>query len=315
MGKPLYIPTEVKDAIAEHVTAAVERAREIYPLGAEDEDTLTGQLGGALYIRQQQVFVAKGEIPGKWKWSIKYYKFRGRGKAAGESIVGADGIFELRLDHGSRTETKSLLFQAKKQWATDPLLFTQAMKLSTWREAAIVLNYTPESFEAYHLDDVIGSRGNKTANTVAQPLAKLLGHDFPDCNVGETELFYDAIAKKLVWKDYRGDIVATQFLVKHRIDINVVAPRPKTRMNADREIPSTQIHLHRMAVTNEDLLSTADLGSEKEIKKAHKKLVQTYHPDKLNAYDQLIRDISTRRVQEINDAKNALLSERKRRKV
>ncbi len=314
MGRPLYIPIEVKDAIAKHVQAAVERARTIYPLGEEDEDTLTGQLGGALSIGQQRVSVAQAEIPGEWKWSIKYYKFRGRGKGAAESIIGADGIFELKLDHGFRTETKSLLFQAKKEWTTDTSLFTQAIKLSTWREAAFVLNYTPKVFEAFQLDDVIRSRGKRSPNTVAEPLSKLVGYDFPDCKVGDTELFYDAVAKKLIWKDYQGTFVATQFRVRHRFGINVVAPRRETRIKADKNLSPTDVHLHRMAATNEEVLSIPAQASEKQVRTAHKKAALAYHPDKLNRYDQLIRDISTRRMQEFNEAKDALLLDRKRRK-
>ena len=98
MRQRLYIPAQVKEAIAKHVETAVERARDGYSSAEEDEDTLTGDLGGNLRIRTQTVSVDQDQIRGEWKWGITYYKFRGRGRNATESMLGADGIFELTVE-------------------------------------------------------------------------------------------------------------------------------------------------------------------------------------------------------------------------
>lgn len=148
MRNKIYIPKEVKVSISEHIRNSINRAVEGYSSACEDEDTLTGHLGALLKIENQEVFV-EDNLPGAWKWSINYYKFRGRGSKATESFLGADGIFEL-LVNGSKdnqSSKKSLLFQAKNNWKNDKLLYKQCIKLSNWREAAFVVNYTPKNFK------------------------------------------------------------------------------------------------------------------------------------------------------------------------
>jgi hypothetical protein len=105
-------------------------------------------LGSSLRSGLQVINVTNDEINGPWKWSIDYKKFRGRGPNATEFFLGADGILELTLDYGGRKDAKSLLFQSKTEWARDTALLTQAARLSTWREAAIFINYTPSAFYA-----------------------------------------------------------------------------------------------------------------------------------------------------------------------
>jgi hypothetical protein len=116
MAHRLYIPAQVLDAISGHISTAVEKAVQGFWSANEDEDTLTGHLGACLKTGTHTVDVTQDEINGPWKWSIDYSKFRGRGKNATESYLGADGILELSLDMGYRRDTKSLLFQAKTDW-------------------------------------------------------------------------------------------------------------------------------------------------------------------------------------------------------
>src|SRR5579872_6384585 len=135
MRRQLFLPPEVVAALKEHIDASVSRAVEAFPSGEEDEDTLTGQLGLALKIGEQTVNVS-GEVSGVWRWSIDYTKFRSHGQGATEKVIGADGIVELRLNHGQGEERKTALFQAKKNWRNDPALVAQSIRLSTWKEAA-----------------------------------------------------------------------------------------------------------------------------------------------------------------------------------
>jgi hypothetical protein len=161
MARRLYIPAQVLDAISDHISIAVEKAVQGFWSANEDEDTLTGHLGACLKTGTRTVAVTREEINGPWKWSIDYSKFRGRGRNATESYLGADGILELSLDMGYRRDTKSLLFQSKIDWDNSPDLVEQAIVMSTWREAAIGINYTSTSFDAYSLDSILASRGIK----------------------------------------------------------------------------------------------------------------------------------------------------------
>jgi len=98
MRRRLYIPDEVKANIRAHLETAIQNTVEGFDSASEDEDTMTGHLGARLQVRVQRVMVPRpNEIPGEWRWAIKYYKFRGRGPAATERFLGADGIFELTL--------------------------------------------------------------------------------------------------------------------------------------------------------------------------------------------------------------------------
>jgi hypothetical protein len=310
MGNRLYIPDQVKNAISGHVTTAVAHAIDGFSSAEEDEDALTGHLGALLRTGQHTVEVSNDEINGPWKWSVNYYKFRGRGKGASETLIGADGIFEIKLERAFQTDQKSLLFQAKKNWRNDSTLFAQALKLSTWREAALILNFTSTAFETYGLDDVVRSRGTWTAQMVASPLDVTIGREFPDCKVGDTDLRYDAVSKKLFWRDFKGKIVVTDFTVRHRLQVNVSAPRRDTKLKADKELDRAEVHLHRMRVSDESILSVQSNAELCEIKNAHRSAALAYHPDKIE--DPLLKEIAGRRMQEANNAKDALL--RKKRK-
>lgn len=218
MRRRLYIPKEVIQAVAEHIKSAVPKAVEGYWSANEDEDVLTGHLGACLKIGKQKVQVTEiqTERLGEWTWSLDYFKFRGRGKNATENILGADGLFELKLNLGNRSEKKSLLFQAKKDWDNDPSLVVQCIKLSTWREAAFILNYTETAFEAFSIDTVLRAQGNKSKSYHNKALADFLGKDFLECLVGDINMSYDPKARKLRWRAMTGEVVATVFDIKHR---------------------------------------------------------------------------------------------------
>lgn len=316
MRRRIYIPQEVIKAISEHIKNAVPRAEEGYWSANEDEDVLTGHLGACLKIGNQKVQVVEkqSERLGNWTWSLDYYKFRGRGKNATENILGADGLFELKLQLGYRTETKSLLFQAKKDWDSDQSLVSQCIKLSTWREAAFVLNYTPNSFEAFSIDEVLRSRGTRSQISVSNQLRDFLAGDFLECLVGDTDLSYNPKARKLVWRAISGEIVATVFEVKHRLRVNISAPTTSDHDHVDRHIPNSEIHKYRMEARDEELLSLDSGYSEKELKSARKKMALAYHPDQFNEGDEHLRQLLNRRMQEINDAYERVYAHRKHKK-
>ncbi|MEW1780875.1 J domain-containing protein [Arthrobacter sp. NPDC080086] len=302
MPRRLYMPNEVLQSIKEHIDIAIPQAVAGFMSANEDEDTMTGQLGAYLRTGVHTVQVKQAEIDGAWKWSIDYTKFRGRGKDATESFIGADGIIELSVDWTGRKETKALLFQAKMDWQSDSSLVQQAMLLSTWREASIFVNYTETAFEALSIDSVLRSRGVRSDAKGLIPLADALSEYFLQCKVGSTDLAYDPVARQLRWRAMTGVTVATQFSIPHRLRVKVKAPGYKHKLEWDKLIPKSEIHSHRMAVEPDELIAPLLTSVAVEPKKQFQALSSAYHPDKLGQMDQLVKDLANRRMQEINAA-------------
>jgi len=227
MPRRLYIPEQVLKSITDHVNTAINKSVDGFWSANADEDTITGHLCGCLKTGIHNVEVTQDQINGTWKWSIDYAKFSGRGKNAAESFIGADGIIELALTFGSRTESKAILFQAKNDWQIDRKLAKQTMLLSTWREAAIVINYTPTGFSAYSIDSIITSKGDRKKAKGELNLKPTLTEFFLRCKIGDTDLSYDARTRKLVWRDTNGIRVATQFSIPRRVRIEIQSPKHK----------------------------------------------------------------------------------------
>lgn len=313
MRRRIYMPEEVKQSIREHFATAIKSALEGYSSAVEDEDTMTGHLCAKLRVGMRRVMVSEAQISGEWRWSINYYKFRGRGVGAMEKYLGADGIFELKLTSGARIDSKSLLFQAKMEREGGAGLLKQCTKLSTWREASFVANYAEAGFQAIPLDVVIGRRGGAGSFTNARPLEEYLGREFLDCFVGDDELRYDSQSRRLIWRAMNGEIVATRFKLKHRVRVRVQAPRTgDTIPGVDQEISPEQIHDYRMAATAEEILGLVSGGEVSALKEAQRRLAASYHPDRFTNLDELSQKIMTRRMQEVNDAIDQLRPKRKK---
>jgi hypothetical protein len=156
----LFIPVEVVHDIRNWTRRAELAAIADFPQTSTDEDAIVESFGTRLRCRTRVVDVTDAEVPGPWKWSISHTRFRGRGRDATERHVGADVIIELtiRRPNRYRADTKALLLQAKKNWTNDSKVIEQAARLSTWREAAALMNLTAEQFEAFRIDDVIAAR-------------------------------------------------------------------------------------------------------------------------------------------------------------
>src|ERR1700730_16724366 len=84
MRRPLYIPEEVKRDIRNHIVTAVTDAIGGFESASEDEDTLTGHLGATLRSPTRVVNVLEDQLTGRWRWSLTYTKFRGKGPSATE---------------------------------------------------------------------------------------------------------------------------------------------------------------------------------------------------------------------------------------
>ena len=75
--KRLNIPEEVKIKIRQHLSESYLNAIDGYDSASEEVDTLTGDLGASLRIKNQKVIVDNNQDkrPGTWTWSINYHKF------------------------------------------------------------------------------------------------------------------------------------------------------------------------------------------------------------------------------------------------
>jgi len=310
MPRKIYIPDEVKKSILDHFKKAIDNATEAYKNASEEEDALTGQLGFSLNCKVKKVNVKgdrqKEQLPGIWKWSLKYTKFRGRGPKATENIVGADGIFEFGVSYGKSFQKKSLLFQAKNNLSTD----NQSLKLSTWREAAFVMNFTPNEIEAFYIDDVVRSQGVRKNISEKLLLYNFLSEIFIECLIDDLDLEYNPRAHRLIWISNNGEKVNTKFSVKNRFFLKVVPPEFNDG-DYGREIPLSEIYNHRMQFSPEDLFSLQGAFSTKELRKARNKYALAYHSDRTNELDDLLMQINKRRMQEGNLVFEELLRKKK----
>jgi hypothetical protein len=293
MVRQIYIPQEVKDSIKTHLNDSIARGLRGYESAFEDEDVLTGHLFGLMKIEEQSVIVSNVDIGGTWKWSIDYKKFGGRGKGATESIIGADGIFELSLFRNNEEIKKSLLFQSKIDWQNrDKKLYFQSAKLITWLGAVIIINYTQNEVETYSVDRVLATQGKKP--TEMKPLNQLLGDDFINCHIGDSDLKYDAFAKRLLWLDKNNNIVATKFNLNRRLKIKVIAPNrfPYQQERIDKIISNDEIRHHQLK-TDLNNFNVNDAATLKDLRKVQSQVSMAFHPDRHSALPQEQVDVFT----------------------
>jgi hypothetical protein len=295
--RPLYIPDAVRDRMSGHIRQAVARAVREFESGHEDEDTLTGHLGARLQVGERRVRVTEAEVPGTWRWSIDYRKFRGRGKDAAEHLIGADGILELSVKHGRQGQHKSALFQSKVNGSLDETAIRQLVMLSNWREAAFLIEYAETGYTAVELDEALRAGLNRNP-AVGIDLASFLIDRFIACTVGDDELLYRNHI--LQWRTEAGEVVGAKFNVGHRISFKVKAPFGGGA--AIRRIQTDDVHKHRMSALPEDILSLDQQFTPDQLKTANRSMAMLYHPDKHSTADDLVLEILKRRMQDVNKA-------------
>ena len=310
----LYIPDEVLRSIRAHVDAAVARAESGYRSVQEEEDAGTGALFGALRIETQFVNVPEGDPPGIWRWSIEYSKFGSKGADSTETIVGADGILQLRVSGANGEQQKSALFQAKNTLKRDPRLLEQAAKLSLWREAAFVIGFAPDNYVAFTLDEIVRT-GGALSQANGERLSHFITGEFIPCRVGHFGLYYDLDQRKLYWAvgprtsespwDY--EWVSVDFAPKHLVRIDV--QQPHIGRSRAREIEFSKIARNRLKVTPRELFGLQGSLTIPKLRSRRAELLRTYHPDQSNHLKPEFRKLLDARVIEINDAYEELRSE------
>jgi hypothetical protein len=178
---------------------AAEHAPVGWESGAEEEDTLTGDLGATLR-REWSIVVVNGGI---WNWRVTYKKFRGRGPGADEKHLGADGIFEIEVSRNSEVHVKGVLFQAKKRGRRDRRLESQARRMEdVAKGGSAIFEYGPEHYNAIatgkYLDE-LSAEVRRSGDEAPWPLlGDFLGNDFLPCKTGLRGMYYDAVRGVLV---------------------------------------------------------------------------------------------------------------------
>jgi len=287
MPSDLYLPSEVLADFRAHVTRELQQAEAGFASAQEEEDSLTGAMCERLRTRERFVDSPTGQPPGLWRWSINYAKLGSKGsKEAAESIIGADAVIEIQVYGIEGVQRKSALFQAKKEGTRDSGLEEQCAKMSMWREAAFVLNYTSNGYFAYSLDDCLRSNGSLERAGRGVPLANWLIDTFIGCIVGDKRLFYDQVSRSLVWarharfgeSEWSEPWVRVHFRPKHLVKVEVKAP--DWRMHRASEISRASVPEHRLAFTARRLFGLEGSFTLAELRARRAKLVRTYHPDR-----------------------------------
>ncbi len=208
----------------------------------ESEDTLTGDFGRSLLTEEERTY--QDSITGEtWLWRVGYHKFRSGGEDATERLLGADGIVQLLVSDGTRHAVKGLLFQAKNWWRhSSTRILSQCRDLEPWRKAAMLFNYKPGGYEAFDVEAVIAGGGAVEHMVFAYPMDYALGELFLACDRGGLGIYYEPIARELVWPSKRGLVKGT-FAVKSQLRIDVAReelPRQIEPMKRPRVVSPNQ---------------------------------------------------------------------------
>lgn len=214
ISKPVF------EAIQELLRKGCARGEKGWESGADEEDTLTGDLCGAL---RTDGWITLSDDNGKlWKFRVTYKKFRGRGKDAEEKFFGSDGIIEIQIENvTNRIKVgKGLLFQAKKRSdSRRSKLQEQARAMEQIvSNGSAIFEYGPEKYFGFDSSQILS---DSTAVGKIQ-LGDYLAEQFLPCYSGKLGMFYDANNRSIVYPDGSGSIVRKFAIVNHRLRIEVV---------------------------------------------------------------------------------------------
>lgn len=176
------VPNSVVQEIKNHLIQASRIGEDGWEHANQEEDTLTGD-----YLGQLRTGLKRN---GEWKWKIKYNKFRGRGAGAYEKTVGADGIITIELEKDGIRETKSIIFQAKKDGNRQTSVQIDKMQ-NTLPQGNMVLVFSENGYFA--------ETGNDFSNgmELEQRAGNYLAGVFVGCTNGQWGVDYDAVKNEL----------------------------------------------------------------------------------------------------------------------
>lgn len=218
------MPQSVFASVQSHLRMGCLRGEKGWESGRQEEDTLTGDLCGSL--RTDGWVELTDEDGGSWRFRVTYKKFRGRGKGAEEKIFGTDGIVEIQIENvdlGTKFG-KGLLFQAKKYGDKDKSrLRLQAKKMEKVAAGgSAIFEYGPEKYNGVDSSQVLGNAGDFSRTKPKSRLGDYLADRFLPCESGKRGMYYDAVARAIVYADDSGNIVRARATLLHRLRIEVV---------------------------------------------------------------------------------------------
>ncbi len=217
------IPNPIFEAIQRHLRTVGDNAQTAWPAANAEEDTLTGDFCGRLRTEPQRIRVNGGQ---QWEWSVRYKKFRGRGKGAFEKRSGADGIIDIEVTSNGAKLYKGLLFQAKKgDLRADADLTEQVRNMeSLAKGSSAVFDYRKDGYRAVP-GDVFLERGPDRRILIQRnehPLGAFLGDEFLPCSKGLRGMYYDAVRELLLVPIIgANDVRAIPVELHHRLRIDV----------------------------------------------------------------------------------------------
>lgn len=217
------LPDEIKQEIAAHIKRTIRHAEVGWDAAHDEEDTLTGELGGAL---RSDGFV-KCESDSSWSYKFSYKKLRGRGRDAPEKVAGADGLFQIEVQHpGVSSETKGFLFQAKKREASSRGdLVAQVDHMENLAPGgSAVIEYSQDGFRAQTGGEFQAEHKQKPSR-IPHPSCSLtvfINERFLSCEIGIRGLYFDAVRGQMIVPQPDGKNLQFMLSVKHWLSLNVI---------------------------------------------------------------------------------------------
>jgi hypothetical protein len=182
-----YISSKTFNDIQKHLRASILKSENHWKFGSDEEDTITGDLCGQI-VKDWSKFSENDKNEGYWK--IEYKKFRGRGKDAFESKIGADGIVQISIYRkSSPIFRKGILFQAKKENSSS----IRDLKIQIEK-----MNKINPNLGSVFIYSDRGYRGFSSLDTEkTETLSNFLVEKFLGCKVGLEDCYFDFIKKQL----------------------------------------------------------------------------------------------------------------------
>jgi hypothetical protein len=191
------IPNPIFEAIQKHLRAVGNDAQTAWPAANAEEDTLTGDFCGRLRTEPQRIRINGGQ---QWEWSVRYKKFRGRGKGAFEKRSGADGIIDIEVTTDGEKLYKGLLFQAKKGGlGVDARLTEQVRNMENLAKgSSAIFDYRKDGYRAVPGDVFLERPDRRIVEGEEHSLGSFLGDEFLPCDRGLRGMYYDAVRELLL---------------------------------------------------------------------------------------------------------------------
>jgi hypothetical protein len=215
------LPDYVVSELQGHLRERAERAQAGWESASEEEDALTGDFCGSL----RNDWVEVNGHGGRWFWRVRYKKFRGRGKAAPEKHLGADGIFEIEARPvDGDIVTKGVLFQAKKERGGSRRdLRDQVRRMEAIAPGgSAVFEFGPNAYRAEASSEMFPAK--QDSNRIPHPrnlIGDYLADQFLPCRSGIRGMYYDAVRRNLV-VPAAGTIRIVNLAFAHRVRVEAV---------------------------------------------------------------------------------------------